>query len=359
MRFRRQSFLVLVVMVSAAACTERSEPASQYGPPSLEHEGISTSRLTGRVLNGGDFLGVPSDVVLVGEDIVLLDGAADSVGHVLRAGDGMLVRSFGRRGEGPGEYKAAWSLAPGVGPDEVWVYDLALRRFTRVSLDEAKLRGSGRLDTQMIALQPGATVTGPQWVGEQRLVSLGFFDDGRIAEFGADGRLRRTVGILPPGEERIPPHVRQHAYTGSLVTNVARGLVAVGTRHADQVEIYRTDGHLLRSARGPFGFAPRFDVAQRPGGPALGTDDGLRFGYVDLAASEARIYALFSGRTREGHGGNAVFGRYVHVYDWDGKLVDVLELDSDLLAISVDPHDQVLYGVRHDPTPAVLAYPLT
>ena len=93
-------------------------------------------------------------------------------------------------------------------------------------------------------------------------------------------------------------------------------------------------------------------------GPSLATGDDLRLGYVDVAASRDRIYALFSGRTRAGHPDEAIYGRDVHVFDWDGKLHSVIHLDADAMAIALDEGQDLLLAVRHLPTPAVLAYEL-
>ena len=88
------------------------------------------------------------------------------------------------------------------------------------------------------------------------------------------------------------------------------------------------------------------------------SDATLRFGYIDVAVTSSRIYGLYSGRTRNGNGGNASFGWQVHVFDWSGKLIDVIDVEQDLIAIAVNADDSTLYGVSHDPTPAVLSWSL-
>ena len=44
--------------------------------------------------------------------------------------------------------------------------------------------------------------------------------------------------------------------------------------------------------------------------PAAATGDDLRFGYVDASGSNRYVFALFSGRTREGGGGRHYLGRF-------------------------------------------------
>ncbi len=293
--------------------------------------------------------------------LVVLDDAGDSIVHVLRRTDGFRVRSFGRQGSGPGEYKAAWSLLKPwtATSDEVWIFDISLQRLTHIDLGPVETETVGRLDTRLVQLRGNASATSPLWLGDTILLTPGFFPEARFARFKQTGELHDKVGPLPTWHSEVPPQVRQHAYVGMLAKSDAKGLVALATRHADQIEIYRQNGELIRRVTGPFGFDPRFTVGVGNGGkPILQTGDDLRFGYVDVTATDDHIFALFSGRTRKDYGSDAVFGRHVHVYDWSGQLLEAIELDADLLTLAVDTDGRFLYGVRHDPIPAILAYPL-
>lgn len=345
-----------LLAVLAAACTDT--PANgRYGPASLDHSKLPVERVKGRTLYDADLLGFPSDIARVGRYLTVLDGAADSVVHVLRAEDGSYVRSLGRRGAGPREFKGAWTLGDSEG-DELWVYDLSVRRMTRIDLGVPVERAGEPLPMRSFNLVSSLTPTDPRWCGDTVLVSPGFFVDGRIARFNPAGELVRTVGAVPEDGSGMPPTVRQEAYVGRLAVDPAGRRLAIATRHADRIEIYRCDGTLLGRVRGPFGFDPVYGTARGRNGPIMSTGDDLRFGYVDVAATGKYIFALFSGRTREGYKGDSSFGRFVHVFSWDGRLLRVVEADSDLLAITVDPAANTLYAIRHAPSPAVLAFPL-
>ena len=72
------------------------------------------------------------------------------------------------------------------------------------------------------------------------------------------------------------------------------------------------------------------------------TGPDLRFGYVDVAAANDGVYALFSGRTRECFERDAVFGRFIHVFSWAGRYERVLSTDADLLNITLDASGNTL-----------------
>lgn len=342
-------------LLFVAACTER--PADgRYGPAELDHSGLRPVQLEERVLTSGDYLAAPGDIALVGEHLLVIDGISDSVLHVIDAQSGQRLRSLGRRGEGPGEFRGAWSIArPADTGGRPWVYDLQLARLTEVDVAADTPPSS---EPRMIRIQGEALATQPVWVNDSTLVSPNFSPGGRLSFFGADGTFRRDAGEVPRGDGGVPPAVMQHAWTGTPVSNPRTGALALATRHADQVEIYRPDGTRIRTVRGPFRFDPEFTVGNAQGQPVMASDDAMRFGYIDAEPTAGRIYTLFSGRTREGYKGASSFGRYVHVYDWDGELKEAYRVDSDIVAITVSPEGERMYGIRHDPEPAVVAYDL-
>lgn len=88
----------------------------------------------------------------------------------------------------------------------------------------------------------------------------------------------------------------------------------------------------------------------------MASGQDLRFGYIDIAVTDERIIALFSGRSRAERPGRANVGNILYIYDWKARLHDVYKLDSDVIAIAV--RDSILYALRHDPRPAVLRYVL-
>ncbi|MFL5386718.1 MAG: BF3164 family lipoprotein [Longimicrobiaceae bacterium] len=311
------------------------------------------------MLYSGPSLAAPSKAVVVRDRLVVLDPLGDSLVKVIQIGSGRLERAFGRHGEGPGEFDAPWSaIVPPADPGAVWIYDLNLRRLTHVALDE-DLKPGRRPGGQLLHLRADFTVNSPVLLADGSILSPGFFtDSGRLARFDPSGKLLGVVGTPPRGRRGVPDAVVQHAYQSTAGAHPDGSLVALATRHADGLEIYHADGSPVVSRHGPDGFEPVYTVRQTAQGPTLATGEDLRFGYIDLATTAARIYALYSGKTRKEAPGRANFGTYIHVYDWQGRLRAVWTLDAAVLGIAVDPAGRTLYALRHDPEPAVLAYAL-
>ncbi len=69
----------------------------------------SEHQLSGRVLTDSDSLAIPVLILAVADFLIVADLAADHPIHIIDASDGRL-RSIFRRGGGPGEVKAPWTL---------------------------------------------------------------------------------------------------------------------------------------------------------------------------------------------------------------------------------------------------------
>ena len=335
-------------LLLATACSRDAEP----------RDPVVT--LQGATLAQGDYLGRPSQIAVVGERLVVLDRSAPFV-HVLRAGDGQRLSSFGKDGGGPGEFRNAEDVqADPDDPDAFWILDGNLGRMTRLTLgtDTAPALGT------MVNLHdvPGVHLQS-LWLNDSTLALSGIYPSqprGRLLTADRAGRLTGTIGALPqhPGAPAIPVSVLRHAYEGRMAVRPDHERLAFATRNADQLEIYRADGSLVRAVTGGAGFLPVFEVNYRPEGAGMATGDDLRVGYLDLASTSRHLYALYSGKTRAESRGRTYFGKEVHVYDWNGERLATLALPELAFTLTVDPAGRYLYAVHHDPEPRVARYTL-
>ena len=373
-RRRRNSQLVSLISISAgglvgwvavlllcavAGCGDSGRGSVRFGPPELSHDGLPLRSANGTVLSESPLLGLPSDIGVVGPFLVLLDLASDSVVHVLDEKTGAHLAQLGARGEGPCEFKSVWTLDPVPGDSNLaWIYDIGLLRLTQIDVARS-LREHRLACTHMLTMRSDAVPTGPVWLDGETMASLGFFPTARLGFFDSEGNLMGTAGAVPAGDGSMDAGVRQHAYQATLTKNPSANLLATATRHASLLEIYKTSGESVTVVEGPLTVHPQFGVGRSVRGLAMQTGRDLRFGYVDVTAGPSRIYALFSGRTREGYPKSAFQGRFIHMFDWEGQFDSALELDADIVGIVADESSESIFAIRHDPTPAVLRYRLS
>jgi hypothetical protein len=320
----------------------------------------TATRLEGTVIATGDYLDQPGQLAVVGDRLVVLDRSAPKV-HVFRLPDGHRVGSFGQNGEGPGEFRSARHVQPDAKhPGDAWIFDLSLRRMTRLRLGavaEPEVQEVVNLD------DGGGVFLHPAWLTDSTFVVSGIYprhSDGRVMLANRTGGFIRMIGQPPrhPGTTVIPTTVLQHAYEGPVSVRPDRSRFAIATRQADRVEFFRSDGTPIAHAVGSNGFLPKFETSQRAEGVAMATGDDLRAGYVDLASTDQHVFALFSGKRRNEAGSRTFFGGQVHVFDWTGRIVARLELDEPALTIALSPDESRLYAVRHEPEPSIVRYDL-
>jgi hypothetical protein len=311
------------------AAAPPAPPDDDLGPAS-----VGSVSPAGRLVYEGDVLAMPTQIAVANDRIALVDGFADSPIHVLDA-RGHYLAGFGRAGEGPGEFEGPRALEPTLDGEGFWVFDAALSRLTLVEPDRWESTAASARVT--VSVHGPAMVTNLVRRGDDGFLAAGFFGEGRLGHFTADGEYEGASGAIPTSDIEAPPAVLQHAYRGNLKADPAGARLVFANRHAGFLEVFSQEGELLRRIEGPFAFEPVFEVKAGEGGPSLATGDDLRFGYVDVATTNDRIYALFS---------------------WDGALRSVIHLDADAMAIAVDSRRSRLLAVRHLPTPAVLSYEL-
>lgn len=324
-------------------------------PPELTSAPLETIALEAVPLNDAASLAMPTQIAVVDDRVVLVDGMAERPIHVLDGDSGALLTSLGRSGEGPGEFQWPRALEPEGTDGAFWVYDAGLSRLTLVEPDRWETEPASSRVT--VPIQAPAQTLGLVHT-TAGILATGFFSEGRLGHFDDRGVYTGATGTLPTSTIEAPPEVLQHAYRGTLKADPARQRIVLANRHAGSLEVFGTDGFMRQRIEGPAPFEPEFEVKVGERGPSMASGDDLRFGYVDVAPTPDLIYALFSGRTRGAYPDRAVYGSTVHVFGWDGSLRAVYELDVDAMAIAVDEERGRMLAVRHLPTPAVVFFAL-
>ena len=311
------------VMVEAAAQVGHSEAAP----------------LPGRTLPGSDELGMPTRLEVSGDELLILDRYRTEALIAVDRRSGRVLRSFGREGDGPGEFRSPVSFA--TEGDGLAVLDVGLNRVTWLASDRADftMRGTTQLETEApatdLALPPDGDI-----------LVVGFLGDGRLVRLARDGEFIAYEGA-PAGTDHFPPHRRIEALQGAVRTSPAGDRLVRTHRFASRINVVHLGSSIETEVWGP-----------EPFEPSTAGDAEARFGYLDSAPRADGFLALYSGRTREESPGRANYGATVHEFDWEGHLRAEYQLDADVIAIAWSHRDALLYAIRHDPSPAVLVYEL-
>lgn len=294
--------------------------------------------IVGSVLIGGDVFGLPTQIVVDGVYLHVIDRYGRSAVVAVNRDSGNIARSFGRKGEGPGEFMTPVSLVA-IG-SEVAVLDAGLNRITWLAAD-ANTNTYTVSRTTQISLE--SVVTDFSVASDDRFLVAGFLGVNRLAHLTREGGFLGHVGV-PPNVDGLPAERRSEVFQGSLRSDVSGTRHVVTSRFASHIEIFDDAADEMRTAWGPERFEPR-------SGRYV-----TRFGYLDSAPMSDGFLALYSGRTREEYPGRANYGAIIDEFGWDGTHRARYELDADVITIAWSEPDRRLYAVRHDPIPAILVY---
>lgn len=304
-----------------------------------------------------DALGWVVELALAGDRLVALDALLDPAVHVLDLARSRRLGSYGRSGDGPGEFKDPEQIITGATDShtEVWVLDGVHQRLTRLSLADIEGRVAGEPATFRIeGPNAGSLVRGRGG----RWFSGGWVTDGRVARFHEDLVYDRTIVGFPPEAAEAPGTALPQAYESKVVADPAGGRLAVATVLGGLLEIVDHDGVPVARAHVPDPFQPAWAQGRsRSGRAVMSVSPETRYGFTDLAATRRYLYGLFSGR-RVMEDGTPWATREVQVYTWVGRRVTTLHLNRDAEAITIDDSDTWLYASGPEPTPWVARFPL-
>ncbi len=331
---RWASHLVLVATFGmlASGCLDTGQP------PELDHSHLNPIPLVGTLLSAAPAIGIPSGLQVTSDVLWVADARRDPALHVLSVPTGELLHSFGRRGDGPGDFvgRPFALLSDAEEPRAIWAYDQQIQRLTRFKAD-----GTDGANLVMVRLEGSPRPQRLARVGPERVIGVTQSVEARFVEFETNGkRLSERPGELN-GPETAPVDQRWMATNQAI--NVCewprRGFV-IANHGFGRLEFYDIAAARVRNADVPFPSNPIFDEGGRY---------QLSAGYLDCTATADHVYAIFPGRNRSNATSadereRAATARFVHVFDWEGRLRAVFELDRAVGAISVDPSGKRLFA---------------
>lgn len=309
--------------------------------------------LTLETVFADDSLGWIVEIALAPDRLVVLDAMLRPAVHVLDLQGLRRLGAFGRRGDGPGEFKDPEQIVTGASdtPDVVWILDGVHQRLTRLSLSDIERGIVKNVEThKMDGPNAGSLVRAP----DGRWFAGGWITGGRVARYGADLQYDRTILGFPVVAGDAPGTTLLQAYESWVVADPAGGRLAAATRLGGLLEIVDYNGAPMAHPAVPEPFQPVWRQGRSRSGRAVMSIDPeeTRYGFVDLAATGRYLYAVFSGQRVE-QDGPVWLSREVQVYKWDGEYVKTLHLDRGVEAIAVDDSDTWLYASGFEPSPWV------
>jgi hypothetical protein len=172
----------------------------------------------------------------------------------------------------------------------------------------------------------------------------------RFYVYDSLGNRIKEEGNYPDYDREIPPTAMVEVYNGWVGVHPSKSKFVLAYEFADLIEFYDSEFKLLKRVQGPDDFLPEFKLKQRGLHPSMVRKfDLTKFAYQGVVAGEAMIFLLYdNGETvsKDDDPEEAAHFRTVIGINWDGKPLNLFELDHSVISIAVDWKKRIIYGLN-------------
>lgn len=340
-------FISCFLFALLIGCT-LSPSKNEIVPQTLQHVTIEIPDM---------ILGSPGGIQKLGDGLLIMDYKSDSMFHYVDLKHKKYVGQFGSKGQGPDEFIHLTSLQP-YSDKTVCGYDLMKREIKILKWDSLNNRING--STRKKWTDAWAFDVVPY--GQNQFVGNGCFKDSIFAAFDSLGNITDLAGEYPyrdENERKISVRNRALAYQGTLRVT-PKGRLAFATMCAKILFLYEIHDNRLRRRKVVIDSYADYkpDYSGGESSYTVVHNGNLPVCYRDLSVTESRIYALYSGRSFKEYGLAEWECGYIYVYDWEGNLQTLYQLELPLLCFCVDELSGCIYGIANVPEPTLVCFHL-
>ena len=334
-------FLVASLLLAFCSCSSKQEQ-KEVPVQSLKHE----------VLMGDEYLiGRTRDLNLMNDSIpVVINLKSENVFQVLNHSR-KKVLEMGQVGQGPDDFLMPFGLSTREN-NAFSFYDLNRRRYSTIHLNEDddswQVEHHFKSDSlPHIHIQP---------IRDSLYLGTGMYKNYHLVLLDKHGVFRKGFGEIPYRDEeerKVEDMIRSEAYQGTLAVSPSGNKVAHVLIKGDMIYLYNIaeNGELELISEQIKAYPDyRYDSG------ALNQSSPMH--HLMACATDDYIYTLYSGRTYKEHKDKAFRGNLISVYDWDGNLVKLLELDVDVNEIAITRDNRKIYAIADLPDPVLIAFTL-
>lgn len=260
--------------------------------------------------------------------------------------DGRLIKAFGKKGKGPGEYFGPPSiLYCSDNPDYFWAHDFSSLKIERYTLNDVLGKNRCKPDSTMKISADAGIPAKLALLSSNEFVAIGSLKS-RLCFFDSNGDTIRTNGYVPGTPTKgASKRVHMQLYSGRIITNSKANRIAICNGETDMLEIYDWDGKIVKTLHGPDIFINDYGCVDEYGLAV----DRKQCGYFGICSSSQYIYAGYSGRKPKSQADwTAGLGREIFVFDWDGTPIKRAEVNYTLAYMEYSEERNTIYAVCYD-----------
>jgi len=316
-----KKLLLPLVALFALACKQKE----RSGTP-------ETVFLKSETMNVSEHLGRAFGISSVGSYLIIRDDQVDTKLTIFNMENDPLVPVYtGQAGQGPRELANPGPIIPDS--NRFLIYDRGKMKLLSCRLDN--------IASPDHELQEDVSI-GQQGIIDMKKISpdvffaVGVFPENRFMLFDGSGKTIGKLGSYPVSLGNDPEYVRGIACQSMLATHTEKRVAAVAMRYGEHIQFYAFgqggDEPKLLNERSVF--LPEYTTNNHNGSPNFSPTEKTRWGYLSISSDTDYVYALYSGKL-QAQGTDFYRSHVVHVFDWEGNFVRIMELDRDVSSITI------------------------
>jgi WD40 repeat protein len=339
-------FIISLFIISISAC---KSDKNKVIPPINENAVSFSSFPTEQTLTFTTVANIPQlkpdGLLLYKDSFLLIRNAVNSSTFHYTIFDIISKKVIGDvlgAGRKPGQ--ALGILSSGIIGNNLWVHDLIKNKINFCNIDSS-LAGKPVAGTEFEFTHFYYSI---QILPDSQVIATGDYDSPYKIAITRMDENKQLKQILPYPPDSLSGHPRadKMAYESFLFAKPSGDKCVMACRYSDRIELLDIRTGKSQVIKGPENFEPSIVIMKGNDGKELGTrGPESRYAFVKGKTTNKYIYLLYSGNHDDTE--HLYFGKYIYVYDWDGKPVKKITLQDYVLDFAVTQNDTELYS--YDP----------
>lgn len=343
---KRAGMIILLQFVFCCLMVPFTGCHSQGAVDSKGNEQRFTKFPEEQKLTSTDYLKIdlfkPQGLSLYADSVFIIKNAVNGVGHHFslfsikgRTFLSNQLEAGGKAGQSLG------FISYGSFDQYLWVHDLVKKKLIVLNMDSAlRAKNPGLPELSIPAFYYSV-----QMLSNSKVIVSGDYESQyKISILGLPSNVVEKQ-LIPYATDSlvIYPRAKKMAYESFLFLKPSGDKCVLAARYADQIELVDLATQKSQIIKGPKGDEPEMVTMKSNDGKELSTrGPDTKYGFVRGKMTNRYIYLLYSGNHDDTE--HLFYGKYIYVYDWNGKPVKKIELEDYVLDFAVTSNDSLLYS---------------
>lgn len=318
---------ILLFLIGYGCTKNKSDNIKQFDKFQIEQK-VETQQVH---LPSTNFMDYPAKVIQNDSILYLLDigKSTDYFVHCYSLPNYQYLQSIFKRGQGPNEYISINNIQ--ALNDTLYAYGAANEIFsTSIKNDEL----NSPIKKIEISDEFGSLVRGFKTKSRFYFPVFNKTSDNRMLEFDSKGSFVSSFGHLISKENDTKASATHQAYMPFIHGN--ENYLVTATQFGEIIEIYDLSNKTQTNLVGKKAY-PKFQEVKN-----MAINAGI-MGFEDIFTTTNYIYALFNGENVNERDINRQGGKYIYVFNFDGKPIMKLILNRYATSLFVDDNDNTMY----------------